>query len=94
MRLMRLSKRRLKYDRVQAELHLYIRETAKGGADERELLIRFKQGITRGWSLLSFLLPRRYALQSPFLGSGLSVLKSWRPRRDLNPCYRRERAMS
>jgi hypothetical protein len=24
----------------------------------------------------------------------LTALESWRPRRDLNPCYRRERAMS
>ena len=24
----------------------------------------------------------------------VTALESWRPRRDLNPCYRRERAMS
>ena len=27
-------------------------------------------------------------------GAGLTTLEGWRPRRDLNPCYRRERAMS
>ena len=27
-------------------------------------------------------------------GFRVSSLESWRPRRDLNPCYRRERAMS
>jgi len=48
------------------------------------------------------ILPEPPALSHPFVTAGeqadvansVTALESWRPRRDLNPCYRRERAMS
>ena len=33
-------------------------------------------------------------LSSPHRHQNYPIPESWRPRRDLNPCYRRERAMS
>ena len=66
----------------------------KGNTNQRQELAKafFPEGLVFSHQL-KFFEPANPVL-TEMLSGGWMTLLTWRPRRDLNPCYRRERAVS
>src|SRR5271156_1704455 len=60
----------------------------------RESVVPIRGGIDVIWRAFPNAVPNFTCVSPAKMGFPASLLFCWRPRRDLNPCYRRERAMS
>jgi len=70
--------------------------TEKGESWKQTAILKNATGQEGQFSAESAILSHKFVTGSESVdhGNPVTALESWRPRRDLNPCYRRERAMS